>query len=79
MAVISLAREHTEASIATLAEIRDNKSAPDSARVAASVALLDRGWGKPTQPIDAEENLKDVVKGIRVVFVSSDGAGHPAK
>jgi hypothetical protein len=72
MAVINLAREHTEASIAALAEIRDSKSAPDSARIAACVALLDRGWGKPTQPFDAEDNLKDSITGIQVRFVRPD-------
>lgn len=45
-----LARGHTEAAIKTLAEIMRAKKASGPARVAAAVALLDRGWGKP--PID---------------------------
>jgi hypothetical protein len=43
----SLAREHTESALKTLAHIMREPTAPHSARVAASIALLDRGWGKP--------------------------------
>ena len=43
---------HTDAAIGTLAEICTDRSAPPSARVAASAALLDRGWGKPAQTVD---------------------------
>lgn len=49
--VASLAREETERSIAVLAEIRDARQAPDSARVLAANSLLDRGHGKPPQAV----------------------------
>lgn len=52
--VIELARQHTAGAIQTLVEIRGDVGQPAPARVAASVALLDRGWGKPTQPIDGD-------------------------
>ncbi len=52
--VRELAREQTEASIAALVQIRDDRRAPAQARVAAAVSLLDRGWGKPQQMIVAE-------------------------
>jgi hypothetical protein len=52
--VRELAREHTETALATLAEISENKKLSPSARVAAATALLDRGYGKPTQPLDHE-------------------------
>ena len=42
-----------------LAEICGDTSAPQAARVAAAQALLDRGWGKPTQHIEAEVNFLD--------------------
>ena len=45
----SLARAHTVSAIATLALIMRQKKGPPAARVAAAVALLDRGWGKPVQ------------------------------
>jgi Family of unknown function (DUF5681) len=45
-----LARAHTNAALETLLEVaKSGKS--ESARVAAAVALLDRGWGRPTQPL----------------------------
>jgi hypothetical protein len=49
----SLARSYTEVAIQTLAAIAQNgKSEP--AQVSAAQALLDRGWGKPAQPIDGD-------------------------
>lgn len=56
----SLARTHTEAAIRTLKAIMNQPKSPAAARVAAAQALLDRGWGKATQPIsgDAENPLK---------------------
>jgi hypothetical protein len=50
----SLARVHTESAIKTLAGIMGQKDAPHSARVSAAQALLDRGWGKPDQKLEAE-------------------------
>jgi hypothetical protein len=54
-----LARKRTEEAVETLAAICSDPEAPHAARVAAAVALLDRGWGKPTQPIDANVNVLD--------------------
>ena len=51
----SLARSHTETAVNVLAGIMQQKDAPPSARVAAAQALLDRGWGKPTQPIAGDD------------------------
>jgi hypothetical protein len=42
-----LAQCHAEAAIQTLAEIMSDADAPASSRIAASVALLDRGYGRP--------------------------------
>jgi len=50
----SLARSHTERAIRVLARIMESPKAPASARVAASVALLDRGWGKPEQAMSLD-------------------------
>ena len=46
-----LAKTQTVGSLNTLVAIRDNDRAPESARVSAAVALLDRAWGKPGQTI----------------------------
>jgi hypothetical protein len=45
----SLARSHTESAINVLCRIMGSPKAPAAARVTAAQALLDRGWGKPTQ------------------------------
>jgi len=52
--VQALAREKTELAIETLAAIAGNQKAKEAARVAACVALLDRGWGRAAQPIDVD-------------------------
>jgi hypothetical protein len=48
--VQELAREKSPEAITTLANIMRDAKAPPAARVAAANALLDRGYGKPTQP-----------------------------
>lgn len=50
----SLARQHTEEAINALLRILRKEDATDSAVVAASSAILDRGWGKPAQPVDGD-------------------------
>jgi hypothetical protein len=52
--VKELAREHMPAAIEALVSIMNNIKASDAARVSAATALLDRGYGKPQQHIDAE-------------------------
>jgi hypothetical protein len=52
----SLARAQTRTAIRTLAGIMSHPKAPPAARVAAANALLDRGWGKPSQTIAGDEN-----------------------
>ena len=49
--VKELARKHTVAAINTLVEIMADPEASAPARVAASSAILDRGYGKPQQDI----------------------------
>lgn len=44
-----LAQQYTDIALKALVEVA--KSGSDSARVAASTALLDRGYGKPAQAI----------------------------
>ena len=50
--VAEMARVCTEAAIVTLAQIMRNEDAPESARVRAIEVLLERGWGKPAQPLE---------------------------
>lgn len=56
----SLARGHTEAAINTLAGIMNASDAPHAARVSAATAILDRGWGKPTQPVSGDEDGPEI-------------------
>ena len=51
-----IAREHTEPAIQILVAIMNDADASPSSRVAAATALLDRGWGRPAQTIDAKIN-----------------------
>ena len=54
-----LAREHTETAINALVHIAE-KGKQESARVAAASALLDRGWGKPTQPLSGDKDAPPI-------------------
>jgi len=48
------ARQWAPEALEALREVATSKDAPPSARVSAAVALLDRGYGKPAQSIDAK-------------------------
>ncbi|BCZ75897.1 hypothetical protein [Acetobacter phage phiAX1] len=52
--VIALARSHTVTAIQALAEIAGSAASPESARVSAANALLDRAWGKPKDTVALE-------------------------
>lgn len=54
--VVELARTYTIESIERLAHWM--RSADSTASTKASVALLERGWGKPDQPITGDMALK---------------------
>ena len=61
----SLARSHTTMAIGTLARIaQDGES--ETARVGACVALLDRGWGKPStvHTLDGEADIRVTIRHI---------------
>ena len=53
----ALARQHTALAIRTLVGIASQRSASDSSRVAAATALLDRGWGKPKQELEVNQEV----------------------
>jgi hypothetical protein len=48
--VTEAARARTGVAICALDMICRDENAPAAARVSVAVALLDRGWGRPTQP-----------------------------
>ena len=53
--VRDLAREHTVTAIDTLVSIMCNENAAAAARITAAQAILDRGYGKPSQARKIEE------------------------
>ena len=55
--VQNAAREHSTEAIKTLSDIMNNPKAPPAARISAACALLDRGYGKPSQAFDATTNV----------------------
>lgn len=73
--VRDLAREHTETAIDVLVQIATSGES-EAARVSAASAILDRGYGKPTQPIDGDGEGGPVpLAGIQVTFLRPDGPG----
>lgn len=60
MTLREMAREHTEKALgAYLAALNDDE-AGHAVKVQAATALLDRGWGKPTQPIAGDDQAPPV-------------------
>jgi hypothetical protein len=49
-----LARTHTPTALATLVEIMSSAARPPNARVSAAIALLDRGYGRPSTAVFVE-------------------------
>src|ERR1700678_1914301 len=48
----SLARSHSRTALNVLVGVMRSKDATATAKVSAANAILDRGWGKATQPIE---------------------------
>jgi hypothetical protein len=57
-----LAREHTQECIEALVGIV-RESDNDTARRSAATDLLDRGWGKPTQPLSGDDSMPPLALG----------------
>jgi hypothetical protein len=55
LALAELARAYTHEAIRTLAEIMTNPNAPASSRIAAAIALLDRGYGRAPQSLEVDQ------------------------
>src|SRR5690348_714211 len=67
-----LAREHTPAAVAKLAHIME-KGKSETACIAAASALLDRGWGRPTQPVSGDDELSPIaVSGTAVAALCGE-------
>ncbi|MBK3666798.1 hypothetical protein JJE66_37025 [Bradyrhizobium diazoefficiens] len=64
-----LARSKTEAAINVLSAIMYKESANAFARVAAANAILDRGWGRPVQPLATDGAPIELLQRIERVIV----------
>jgi len=68
----SLARSYSESAIKTLVGIMGSENCSDRDRITAANILLERGWGKPTQPLSGdEENPLTLVTRIELVAAIS--------
>ena len=66
----SLARSHTRTAINVLVGVMRAKDATAAARVSAANAILDRGWGKATQPLESsDDGAIDLIHRIERVIV----------
>ena len=72
----SLARSHTKIAIKILAGIAKDGT-NEGARVAACVALLDRGWGKPAQAHAGEQGEGPIKVVIRHIVHGRDVQQQP--
>ena len=61
-----LARQHTALAIQKLAHIAEHGHS-EMAQIAAANALLDRGWGRPTQPVSGDDETPLVGIGCTAV------------
>ncbi|WOH68095.1 hypothetical protein [Bradyrhizobium sp. BWA-3-5] len=69
----SLARSHTRTAIRVLVGIMRSEDATPAARVSAAHAILDRGWGKATQPLEnSGEGTLELIHRIERVIVHPD-------
>lgn len=69
----SLARSHTRTAINVLVGIMRSKNATAAARVSAANAILDRGWGKATQPVgNGDDGALELIHRIERIIVDPE-------
>ena len=56
------AKSHTRQALNTLIAVMNDADSPAASRVTAATALLDRGWGRPMQNIEARVDVTDMGK-----------------
>jgi hypothetical protein len=66
----SLARSHTRTAINVLVGVMRCKDATPAARVSAANAILERGWGKATQPLqNSDDGALELIHRIERIIV----------
>ncbi len=71
----SLARSHTRTALNVLVGVMRSKDATATARVSAANAILDRGWGKPTQSVETSDGALELIDRIERVIVHPEKTG----
>ena len=76
------ARVHTKAMLATLVRVAEDDEETASARVSAAIAVLDRGYGRPAQTVEAsgpdggsievELSTKEICRRIIFAFAKAE-------
>ena len=73
----SIARSHTRTAINVLVGVMRSKDATAAAKVSAANAILDRGWGKATQPVgNSGDGTLELIHRIERVIVHPENV-HP--
>lgn len=70
-ALREMAREHTEDAVRTLVAIMDHGEA-EASRIAAARELLDRGYGKASQPLSSDPD-NPLQTSVTVSFIKATG------
>ncbi len=65
--IASLARAHTETVINVLVSLVKREDVAPAARISAGTALLDRGWGKPTQSVNLHDERPPITEIINEI------------
>lgn len=63
------AQKYTDKALLTLAEIMNGEEHPAAARVSAANAILDRGFGKPSQALEVDATIEATINEIRRTIV----------
>ena len=79
------ARDHTAKALQALVGTLDDPMATAAAKVSAAIALLDRGWGKPTERHEhvslnavaelSDDELRNTIALLRTTAAPADDAG----
>src|ERR1700679_1348830 len=73
--ISSLARSHTRTALNVLVGVMRSKDATPAARVSAANAILDRGWGKATQPLEnGDAGALELIQRIERIIVHPENS-----
>ena len=67
--VKAAASQFSEKALKVLAEIMDSTEHPAAARVSAANAILDRAYGKPSQAVELDADVRATINEIRRTIV----------